>query len=121
MHVLAERGGVASMSSSVQRSMDRRYSGHASLCVSTCAADLLSAMPCVQGRCYGCGCLLQCTDGMGLGFVKADKYEAKKKHKQLDKVGKGSDRDSDDGYHARTQHEQHADRLTPMCATHGEL
>lgn len=62
------------------RHATRRSDRHAE-CVRACVCGWL------QGRCYGCGCLLQCTDNMGLGYVKADKYETKKKHKQLDKVG----------------------------------
>jgi hypothetical protein len=40
-----------------------------------------------QGKCYGCGASLQMEVPLGPGFVPADKYENKKKHRQLDKVG----------------------------------
>ena len=39
-----------------------------------------------QGCCYGCGAKLQIDVPLGPGYVKADKYESKKKHRQLDKV-----------------------------------
>lgn len=49
-----------------------------------CLIKLYLGFP--QGRCYGCGCLMQCINPLALGFVKPDKYVTKKKHKQLDKV-----------------------------------
>ena len=39
-----------------------------------------------QGCCYGCGAKLQIEVPMGPGYVKAEKYEVKKAHRQLDKV-----------------------------------
>ena len=43
-----------------------------------------------QGCCYGCGAKLQVEVPLGPGFVKPDKYETKKKHRQLDKVSQGN-------------------------------
>ena len=43
-----------------------------------------------QGCCYGCGARLQIEVPMGPGYVKADKYESKKRHRQLDKVSERS-------------------------------
>lgn len=46
------------------------------------AALSASKHPC----CYGCGAPLQIEVPLGPGYVPADKYEMKKKHKQLNKV-----------------------------------
>ncbi|GAX85282.1 hypothetical protein CEUSTIGMA_g12700.t1 [Chlamydomonas eustigma] len=39
-----------------------------------------------KGKCYGCGASLQIKVPLGPGYVPADKYETKRKHRQLDKV-----------------------------------
>lgn len=39
-----------------------------------------------QGACYGCGAPLQIEIPSGPGYVKPDKYETKRRHKQLNQV-----------------------------------
>jgi nitric-oxide synthase len=40
----------------------------------------------LQGNCYGCGIILQTRDPQLAGFVEPQKYETKKKHRQLDQL-----------------------------------